>query len=125
MRHVNTILNWHKIIGYSSKSKNIKTRMYKERYKTENIKHLISINESMKSIFDKLHIDYKLQQAVTLPLRLRRYIERGIVKQEDINSYTYKDVKDFALCYSDSTGNEYTNNKVYIEKMVAKQIPFM
>ena len=73
------------------------------------------MNESMRYILDEYHIDYKSQQAVTLPLRLRKYIERGIAKREDVNSYTYKDVKNYALCYSDSTGNEYTNNKVYIE----------
>lgn len=90
--------------------------MYKEQYENRTQKYLISMNESMKYILDEYHVDYKPQQIVTLPLRLSRYIERGIAKREDVNSYTYKDVKDFALCYPDSTGNEYTNNKVYIEK---------
>ncbi len=117
MRHVNTILNWHKnmIIGSLPKQKHLNTKMYKERCKIEHTKYIISMNESMKSILGEYHVDYKSLLFVALPLRLSRYIERGIVKREDVNSYTYKDVKDFALYYPDSTGNEYTNNKVYIE----------
>lgn len=64
--------------------------MYKEQYKTEHRKYLISMNEGMKSIFGEYHVDYKSLQAVTLPLRLSRYIERGIAKREGVNSYTYK-----------------------------------
>lgn len=89
--------------------------MYKEQYDTGQSKCLISMNESMKSILSKYHIDYKLSQATPLPLRLRKYIEGGIEKQKDTNCYTYKHLEDFVLFYSDCTGNEASNNKVYVE----------
>jgi len=73
------------------------------------------MNENMKSILSKHQIDYKLSQATPLPLRLRKYIERGIEKRKDTNCYTYKHLEDFEPFYSDCTGNEASNNKVYVK----------
>lgn len=89
--------------------------MYRGRYKIGQKDCLISMNENMKSVFDKYGVDYKLLQATTLPLRLSRYIENGIAKLKDANCYTYKNIKGFELFYSDRTGNEYSNNKVYVD----------
>lgn len=89
--------------------------MYKEQYKTGQTKYLISMNEKMKSIFDMNHIDYRLLQTVILPSELNKCIERGIEKRKDVNCYTYKNLEEFELFYPDRTGNEYSNNKVYID----------
>ena len=81
----------------------------------EQAKYLISMNENMKSILDKYGGDNLLLQTTPLLLRLNKYIERGIEKRKDVNCYTYKSNKHFELFYPDSTGNEFSNNKVYIE----------
>ena len=88
--------------------------MYREQYKIGQTDYLISMNENMKSIIDKYGVDYKSLQTATLPLRLSKYIENGIEKLKDADCYTWKCLKDFEFFYSDSTGNEYSNNKVHI-----------
>lgn len=108
MRHVKMIL---KLIN-SSKSPN---NMHKEQFKTEKVKFLVSMNEKMKSILDKYHIDYKSLQTLDLPSELKKHLESGIEKRNDINCYTYKSIEKFELFYPDSTGNEYSNNKVHID----------
>ena len=89
--------------------------MYKEQYKIGQTDCLVSLNEGMKSVLDKYDVDYKSLQATPIPLRLNRYIENGIAKLEDGNCYTYKNIKSFEHFYSDCTGNEYSNNKVYVD----------
>lgn len=90
-------------------------KMYKEQFKTEKVMFLISMNENMKSILDKNHIDCKSLQTVALPPELNNYLERGIERRKDINCYTYKNREIIELFYPDSTGNEYSNNKVHID----------
>lgn len=90
-------------------------KMYKEQFKTEKVKFLISINENMKSILDKYHTDCKSLQTTALPSELNKYLEKGIEKRKDVNCYTYKNLEKFELFYPDSTGNEYSNNKVHID----------
>ena len=46
-----------------------------------------------------------------------KYIEVGIEKREDVNCYTYKNIKKFELFYQDYTGNEFSNNKVVVDKV--------
>lgn len=89
--------------------------MYKELYKIGQTDCLISMNENMKSVLDKYCLDYKLLQTTTLPLGLSKRIEGGIGKLKDENCYTYKNAKGFEHFYPDSTGNEYSNNKVYVD----------
>ena len=66
---------------------------------------MISINEAMMSLLNKCDIDYKSLQDTVLPLWLDKYIEVGIEKREDVNCYTYKNIKKFELFYQDYTGN--------------------
>ena len=89
--------------------------MYREQYKIGQKDCLISMNENMKSVFDKYGVDYKSLQTATLPLRLSKYIENGIEKLKDADCYIWKNLKSFELFYSDCTGNEYSNNKVYVD----------
>ena len=89
--------------------------MYRGQCKQGKANYLISMNESMKLVLDKYGVDYKSLQATTLPLRLNRYIENGIAKLKDANCYTYKNANGFEFFYSDCTGNEYSNNKVYVD----------
>ena len=89
--------------------------MYKEQFKTEKVKFLISMNENMKSILDRNYIDSKSLQNVDIPSELNKYLERGIEKRKDISCYTYKNLENFELFYPDNTGNEYSNNKVHID----------
>ena len=89
--------------------------MYKEQFKAEKVKFLISMNENMKSILDKNHIVCKSLQTAYIPSELNKYLERGIEKRKDVNCYTYKSLEKFELFYPDRTGNEYSNNKVHID----------
>ena len=59
----------------------------------------------MMSLLNKCDIDYKSLQDTVLPLWLDKYIEVGIEKREDVNCYTYKNIKKFELFYQDYTGN--------------------
>ena len=97
--------------------------MYKELYKQEiNILgmsssiYLVSMNEYMKTILNRYKMKYKPLLTTTLPPRLYKYIETGVEFRKDVNSYTYKDVEKFELYYEDKTGNEYSNNKIYVDK---------
>ena len=72
--------------------------MYKEQFEmvtsTSEINwYTISINEAMRSLLNKYNIDYKSLQDTVLPLWLNKYIEVGIEKREDVNCYTYKNIK--------------------------------
>ncbi len=99
--------------------------MYREQYKQGQTEYFISMNESMKNVLAEYGVDYKsLQQATTLPLRLSKYIEGGIGKLKDTDCYTWKNLKSFEFFYPDSTGNEYSNNKVHIgaERGMAKTL---
>ena len=69
------------------------------------------------SLLNKCDIDYKSLQDTVLPLWLNKYIEVGIEKREDVNCYTYKNIKKFELFYQDYTGNEFLNNKVLVDKV--------
>lgn len=94
--------------------------MYKEQFEmvtsTSEINwYTISINEAMRSLLNKYNIDYKSLQDTVLPLWLNKYIEVGIEKREDVNCYTYKNIKKFELFYQDYTGNEFSNNKVVVD----------
>lgn len=71
----------------------------------------------MMSFLNKYDIDYKSLQDTVLPLWLNKYIEVGIEKREDVNCYTYKNIKKFELFYQDYTGNEFSNNKVFVDKV--------
>ena len=71
----------------------------------------------MMSLLNKCDIDYKSLQDTVLPLWLDKYIEVGIEKREDVNCYTYKNIKKFELFYHDYTGNEFLNNKVLVDKV--------
>lgn len=96
--------------------------MYKEQNKIGQVRCLISMNESMKSIFAQYDIAYKSLQATTLSLRLSEYIKCGIEKRKYVNCYTYKNLEDFEVFYSDSVGNEYSNNKVFVDGDVSKAL---
>ena len=48
---------------------------------------------------------------------MNKYIEVGIEKREDVNCYTYKSLEKFELFYQDYTGNEFSNNKVVVDKV--------
>lgn len=94
--------------------------MYKEQLErvtstSEINRYMISINEAMMSLLNKCDIDYKSLQDTVLPLWLNKYIEVGIEKREDVNCYTYKNIKKFELFYQDYTGNEFSNNKVVVD----------
>lgn len=94
--------------------------MYKEQFEmltsTSEINwYTISINEAMRSLLNKYNIDYKSLQDTVLPLWLNKYIEVGIEKREDVNCYTYKNIKKFELFYQDYTGSEFSNNKVVVD----------
>lgn len=78
---------------------------------------MISINEAMMSLLNKCDIDYKSLQDTVLPLWLNKYIEVGIEKREDVNCYTYNNIKKFELFYQDYTGNEFSNNKMVVDKV--------
>ena len=96
--------------------------MYKEQFEivtsTSEINwYMISINEAMMSLLNKCDIDYKSLQDTVLPLWLNKYIEVGIEKREDVNCQTYKNIKKFELFYQDYTGNEFSNNKVVVDKV--------
>lgn len=96
--------------------------MYKEQFEivtsTSEINwYMISINEAMMSLLNKCDIDYKSLHDTVLPLWLDKYIEVGIEKREDVNCYTYKNIKKFELFYQDYTGNEFSNNKVVVDKV--------
>ena len=96
------------------------SKMYKEQFEmvtsTSEINwYTISINEAMRSLLNKYNIDYKSLQDTVLPLWLNKYIEVGIEKREDVNCYTYKNIKKFELFYQDYTGNEFSNNKVVVD----------
>ena len=74
------------------------SKMYKEQFEmltsTSEINwYTISINEAMRSLLNKYNIDYKSLQDTVLPLWLNKYIEVGIEKREDVNCYTYKNIK--------------------------------
>ena len=97
-------------------------KMYKEQLErvtstSEINRYMISINEAMMSLLNKCDIDYKSLQDTVLPLWLDKYIEVGIEKREDVNCYTYKNIKKFELFYQDYTGNEFLNNKVLVDKV--------
>lgn len=97
-------------------------KMYKEQLErvtstSEINRYMISINEAMMSFLNKCDIDYKSLQDTVLPLWLNKYIEVGIEKREDVNCYTYKNIKKFELFYQDYTGNEFSNNKVLVDKV--------
>lgn len=97
-------------------------KMYKEQLErvtstSEINRYMISINEAMMSLLNKCDIDYKSLQDTVLPLWLNKYIEVGIEKREDVNCYTYKNIKKFELFYQDYTGNEFSNNKVLVDKV--------
>ena len=84
------------------------SKMYKEQFEmvtsTSEINwYTISINEAMRSLLNKYNIDYKSLQDTVLPLWLNKYIEVGIEKREDVNCYTYKNIKKFELFYQDYT----------------------
>lgn len=94
--------------------------MYKEQFEqainTSAInRYVISINKAMVSILNDYNIDYKSLNDTELPLWLNKYIEIGIKKREDVNCYTYKNIEKFEIFYPDYTGNEFSNNKVYIK----------
>jgi len=94
--------------------------MYKEQLErvtstSEINRYTISINEAMMSLLNKCDIDYKSLQDTVLPLWLNKYIEIGIEKREDVNCYTYKNIKKFELFYPDYIGNEFSNNKVVVD----------
>ena len=96
------------------------SKMYKEQFEmltsTSEINwYTISINEAMRSLLNKYNIDYKSLQDTVLPLWLNKYIEVGIEKREDVNCYTYKNIKKFELFYQDYTGSEFSNNKVVVD----------
>lgn len=96
--------------------------MYKEQFEivtstSEINRYMISINEAMMSLLNKCDIDYKSLQDTVLPLWLNKYTEVGIEKREDVNCYTYKNIKKFELFYQDYTGNEFSNNKVVVDKV--------
>ena len=104
-------------------TKNYQIQMYKELYKQEtNILgmsssiYLISMNEYMKTILNRYEMKYRPLSTTTLPPRLYKYIEAGVEFRKDVNSYTYKCEEDFELFYEDKTGNECSNNKIYIDK---------
>jgi len=78
-------------------------------------RYIISTNEAMMSLLNKYDIDYKSLQDTVLPLWLNKYIEVGIKKREDVNCYTYKNIEKFELFYQDCTGNEFSNNKVFVD----------
>ncbi len=97
--------------------------MYKELYKQEinilgmsNSIYLVSMNENMKTILNRYKMEYQPLLTTTIPRRLYNYIETGVEFRKDVNSYTYKSVKKFELYYEDKTGNEYSNNKIYVDK---------
>lgn len=71
----------------------------------------------MVSLLSNSDIDYKSLQDAELPLWLNKYIDVGIEKREDVNCYTYKNLRKFELFYQDRTGNEYSNNKVIVDKV--------
>lgn len=94
--------------------------MYKEQLErvtstSEINRYTISINEAMMSLLNKCGIDYKSLQDTVLPLWLNKYIEVGFEKREDVNCYTYKNIKKFELFYQDYIGNEFSNNKVVVD----------
>lgn len=94
--------------------------MYKEQLElvtstSEINRYTISINEAMMSLLNKCDIDYKSLQDTVLPLWLNKYIEVGIEKREDVNCYTYKNIKKYELFYQDYIGNEFSNNKVVVD----------
>ena len=97
--------------------------MYKELYKQEiNILgisssiYLISMNEYMKTILNRYKMKYNPLLTNPLPPRLYKYIEAGVEFRKDVNSYTYKCEENFELFYEDKTGNECSNNKIYVDK---------
>lgn len=98
------------------------SKMYKEQFErvtstSEINRYIISINEAMMSLLSNSDIDYKSLQDTELPLWLNKYIDVGIEKREDVNCYTYKNLRKFELFYQDRTGNEYSNNKVIVDKV--------
>lgn len=98
------------------------SKMYKEQFErvtstSEINRYLISMNEAMVSLLSNSDIDYKSLQDTELPLWLNKYIDVGIEKREDVNCYTYKNLRKFELFYQDRTGNEYSNNKVIVDKV--------
>ena len=98
------------------------SKMYKEQFErvtstSEINRYIISMNEAMMSLLSKSDIDYKSLQDTELPLWLNKYIDVGIEKREDVNCYTYKNLRKFELFYQDRTGNEYSNNKVIVDKV--------
>lgn len=98
------------------------SKMYKEQFErvtstSEINRYIISINEAMVSLLSNSDIDYKSLQDAELPLWLNKYINVGIEKREDVNCYTYKNLRKFELFYQDRTGNEYSNNKVIVDKV--------
>lgn len=74
--------------------------MYKELYKQEinilgmsNSIYLVSMNENMKTILNRYKMEYQPLLTTTIPRRLYNYIETGVEFRKDVNSYTYKSVK--------------------------------
>ena len=74
------------------------------------------MNEYMKTILNRYEMKYKPLSTTTLPPRLYKYIEAGVEFRKDVNSYTYKCEENFELFYEDKTGNECSNNKIYVDK---------
>ena len=98
------------------------SKMYKEQFErvtstSEINRYIISMNEAMVSLLSNSDIDYKSLQDTELPLWLNKYIDVGIEKREDVNCYTYKNLRKFELFYQNRTGNEYSNNKVIVDKV--------
>lgn len=98
------------------------SKMYKEQFErvtstSEINRYIISMNEAMMSLLSNSDIDYKSLQDTELPLWLNKYIDVGIEKREDVNCYTYKNLRKFELFYQDRTGNEFSNNKVIVDKV--------
>lgn len=77
---------------------------------------LISINENMRNLLQKCKLNYKLLPVYVIPQKYSEYVKSGIELRNDTNCYTYKKIKYFEPYYEDCTGNEYTNNKIYINK---------
>lgn len=74
----------------------------------------ISMNKNMETILSRLKVECNNPTMYSLSPNLSQYIKTGIELRKEVNCYTYKSTRNFELFYEDRTGNEYTNNKLYV-----------
>lgn len=68
----------------------------------------------METVLNRFKVGVDDPAKYSLSANLYQYIQTGIELRKEVNCYTYKSTKDFELFYEDRTGNEYTNNKLFV-----------